>query len=41
MTTATFSTSFRIVDMNCGHRQHAVTEALAPLPEIISVEVAL
>ena len=41
MTTVTFNTAFRIVGVSFGHCQHAVTGALALLPEIISVEVAL
>ena len=39
MITVTFNTAFRIVGASCGHRQPAVREALAPLPEIISEEV--
>jgi copper chaperone CopZ len=41
MTTVTVSSSFRILGMSCGHCQHAVTEALAPPPGIISVAVDL
>lgn len=41
MTTVPVSSSFQFPSMSCGHRQHAITEALAPLPGTISVAVDL